>query len=423
MKDWDLIIVGAGAAGMMAAASAAQCGVSVLLLEKMEKAGRKVRITGKGRCNITNTKNWEEFSTHVHPKSNFLKPSFFSFSNKDTLDFFEKIGLKCVVERGDRIFPASGMAGDVVKALVDHLLSLGVEIRYNSKVKKINIDGDKVCSVTYGHLGKSVTEKASAIIIATGGLSYPLTGSDGDGYTFAKELGINVTDCFPSLTALRPGFDYFPLKWLLLKNVELTLYVGGNPVQNEMGELEFTDNGIEGSIGFRVSRRAVQAIRRGESVYAVIDIKPAVDKGSIVSRLVKDFETDKVLGRVLRHYLPEQIIDSFISFLPKKTNSQNNFDTRAVNEIADLMKGWKMDIVDYTSYERAVITAGGVSQDEIISKRMSSRKFENLFFAGEVIDLDGDTGGYNLQIAFSTGYAAGREATYLIRKSRESLPE
>ena len=408
---------------MMAAASAAENGASVLLLEKMEKAGRKIRITGKGRCNITNTKSWEEFSTHIHPKSNFLKHAFFSFSNKDTVDFFEKIGLKCIVERGDRVFPESGIAGDVVSKLVNHLLSQGVEIRYDSKVIEINTEDERVRYVKYEHSGVIYIEETEAAIVTTGGLSYPATGSDGDGYRFAEHLGLKVTECFPSLTAIKPDIDYSGLKWLLLKNVEISLYVSGECVQSEMGELEFTDNGIEGSIGFKISRRAVIAMKRDERVYIEIDMKPAVSIEVISARLAKDFESDRSLRKVLRHYLPEQMIDTFISCLPKKILSSSLFDSKAISEISGLMKGWKMHIVGYTSYERSVITAGGVSLDELIPKRMSSRKYENLFFAGEVIDLDGDTGGYNLQIAFSTGFMAGREAAYLIKKSKRLLSE
>ncbi|MEA5007012.1 MAG: aminoacetone oxidase family FAD-binding enzyme [Rikenellaceae bacterium] len=423
MKTRELIIVGAGAAGMMAAVAAAKNGVSVLLLEKMEKAGRKIRITGKGRCNITNTKDWNEFSSHIHPNANFFKHSFFAFSNKETISFFESIGLQCLVERGDRVYPESGVASDVVEKLISHLKLLGVEIRYNTIVREILHDGGYIKQVVYESGGKVYKEDAEAVIIATGGLSYPSTGSDGDGYKFAMNLGISLKECHPSLTALKPDFDYLPLKWLVLKNVELSLFVGKDLVQNEMGELEFTDNGLEGSIGYKVSRRAVKALINGEKVFVVIDLKPGVDKSTLSSRLFKDIEADKNIRRLLRHYMPEQLLDTFISYMPKRFSSLNVADVKIADEIAAFMKEWKMVVKGYTSYERAVITAGGVSLDEIVAKKMVSRKFPNLFFAGEVIDLDGDTGGYNLQIAFSTGYTAGREAAYLIRKLKDNDSE
>ena len=423
MKKRELIIIGAGAAGMMAAAAAAKNGVSVLILEKMERAGRKIRITGKGRCNITNTKDWNEFSTHIHPNPSFFKHSFFSFSNKETIAFFESIGLKCTIERGDRVYPESQLATDVVDKLAGHLKSAGVEIRYNSIVRDIVYEEGHIKQVVYENGGRLVIEDAEAVIIATGGLSYPSTGSDGDGYKFADKLGISLKDCHPSLTALKLDFDYSPLKWLILKNVGLSLFVGKDMVQHEMGELEFTDNGLEGSIGYKVSRRAVRALINGEKVFLVLDLKPAVDKASLSSRLLKDMETDKNIRRLLRHYMPEQLIETFISANPKKLSSLTTPDVRIADEIASFMKEWKMVIKDYTSYERAVITAGGISLDEIVAKKMVSRKYPNLFFAGEVIDLDGDTGGYNLQIAFSTGYTAGREAAYLIRKLKDNASE
>lgn len=423
MKKRELIIIGAGAAGMMAAAAAVKNGVSVLILEKMERAGRKIRITGKGRCNITNTKDWNEFSTHIHPNPSFFKHSFFSFSNKETIRFFESIGLKCTVERGDRVYPESQMASEVVDKLVGHLKSVGVEIRYNSVVKDIIEENGHIQHVVYVNNGELYREEADAVIIATGGLSYPSTGSDGDGYKFAEKLGISLKDCHPSLTALKPDFDYIPLKWLILKNVELSLFVGKDMVQHEMGELEFTDNGLEGSIGYKVSRRAVRALINREKVSVVLDLKPAVDKISLSSRLLKDMETDKNIKRLLRHYMPEQLLDTFISLMPGRLSSLTTADVRIADEIASCMKEWKMVIKDYTSYERAVITAGGVSLDEIVAKKMVTRKYPNLFFAGEVMDLDGDTGGYNLQIAFSTGYTAGREAAYLIRKLKDNSSE
>lgn len=423
MKKRELIIIGAGAAGMMAAAAAAKNGVSVLILEKMEKAGRKIRITGKGRCNITNTKDWNEFSTHIHPNPSFFKHPFYSFSNKETIAFFEYIGLQCMVERGDRVYPKSQLATDVVEKLTGHLKSAGVEIRYNSVVRDIVQESGIIKQVVYENGGKIFNEDAEAVIIATGGLSYPSTGSDGDGYKFAKKLGISLKDCHPSLTALKPDFDYIPLKWLILKNVGLSLFVGKDMVQHEMGELEFTDNGLEGSIGYKVSRRAVRALINREKVSLVLDLKPAVDKASLSSRLLKDMETDKNIRRLLRHYMPEQLVETFISAIPGRFSSLTTPDVRIADEIASFMKEWKMDIKDYTSYERAVITAGGIALDEIVAKKMVSRKYPNLFFAGEVIDLDGDTGGYNLQIAFSTGYTAGREASYLIRKLKDSSSE
>lgn len=421
MGKRELIIIGAGAAGLLAAVGAAQNGISVLLLEKMEKAGRKIRITGKGRCNFTNTKNWEDFSIHIHPKNTFFKPAFYNFSNVDTINFFESVGLPTVVERGDRVYPKSGQSKDVVDSLVNYLLSLGAEISYNSKVIDIEVEGKKVEKVVWMKEGKTHREDAQALIIATGGLSYPATGSDGDGFIFAKRLGHSVTECWPSLTALLPGNYNKSLEGLILKNIEIELYVGGNPVQSERGNLEFTNNGIEGPIGFKISRRAVKAMKNGEKIYTVLDLKPALSDEQLTNRIKREL-TEKggmKIWHLLTLLLPKQLISPFLTY--NKVNGETTInirDDKMVNILVVSLKYWRFDIDTFTSYERAVVTAGGVSLDEIVSKNMKSKLYNNLFFAGEIIDLDADTGGYNLQIAFSTGYLAGREAAHLIQKSR-----
>jgi len=362
MGKRELIIIGAGAAGMMAAAQAAQNGISVLLLEKMEKAGRKIRITGKGRCNITNTKNWEDFSSHIHPKSAFYKPAFYSFSNTDTIAFFENIGLPTVVERGDRVYPKSGFSKDVVESLVNYLHSLKVEILYNSKVIDIEIKDNKIERVIWEKEERKYSEHANAVIIATGGLSYPTTGSDGDGYVFAKKMGHNISECWPSLTALLPQNYPKTLDGLTLKNVEIELYVEGNLVQSEMGDLDFTNNGIEGPIGFRISRRAVKAIKNGEKIYIVLDLKPALSYEQISNRIKREL-TDKgklSIWNLLSLLLPKKLISTFLS--NNKINGETTIsitDDKMIKRISESLKSWKIDIVNFTSYERAVITAGG----------------------------------------------------------------
>ncbi len=421
MSKHELIIIGAGAAGMLAAVAAAKKGISVLLLEKMEKAGRKIRITGKGRCNITNTKDWEEFSGHIYPKSRFFKPAFYSFSNIQTISFFESIGLPVVVERGDRVYPESGRSVDVVDALVRHLLSLGVEISYNSKVIDIVTNNSIVERVVWLKNGKRHEEEIKAVIIATGGLAYPLTGSDGDGYVFAKKLNHSITGCWPSLTALMPLNYSTGLEGLTLKNVDMELYVGGESVQSERGDIDFTNNGIEGPIGLKISRRAVKALINGDRVFVVIDLKPALSDEQIYSRIKRELKERGTMQiwSLMSLLLPKQLISHFLTINKIKSEiSVGINDEKTINLIVKSLKYWKLDIESYTSYERAVITAGGISLDEIVSKNMSSKLVKNLFFAGEVIDLDADTGGYNLQIAFSTGYLAGNEAAHLIEISR-----
>ena len=421
MKKYDLIIAGAGAAGLMAALSASRDGMSVLLLEKMEKAGRKIRITGKGRCNITNTRPWNEFSSHIHPKSNTLKHAFHAFSNTDTIKLFEEIGLPVTVERGERAYPSSGKAQDVVNALTEELTKKGVEVRYNSKVTGYNISNGVVVSVIWNESGGKRSAETHSFIIATGGLSYPLTGSDGDGYKLAEYAGHTVVPCLASLTALMPLKYETLLSGLSLKNVSLKLLVGKDMVQEEFGDIEFTSNGLEGPIGLRISRKAVKAISSGNRVFAEIDLKPALTEDQVIARIKREFPSDgKIrLTDLLRKLMPGQLIIPFLNssgLVPTKILSLQL--PGEIYKLTDLLKNWRLEISGYTSFERCVITAGGVNFDEIVPKTMSSRLLPNLFFAGEVVDLDGDTGGYNLQIAFSTGFLAGKSAAYFVKKSK-----
>jgi len=426
MENRELVVVGAGAAGLLAALSAAEEGVSVLLLEKMEKAGRKIRITGKGRCNITNTKNWDDFSKHIYPKNSFFKSAFYNLSNSKTITLFEEIGLETIIERGDRVYPKSGQAKDVVDALVSRLIALGVEIRYNSRVTDIkSIDGS-VTELVWDENGSRKSVYPKAVIVATGGLSYPTTGSDGDGYKFAGNLGHNIVPCFPSLTALMPkGYDS-SLESLVLKNVILKLFIGKDAVQEEFGDVEFTNNGLEGPLGLRVSRKAVKALLNGEKVLITIDLKPALSEVQLINRINREFDTNgKIrITDLLPRLLPKQLIEPFMK--QNKLLSGKILSSQLPGEIypiIDSLKNWKLEIESFTSFERCVITAGGVSINDIVSKNMSSRIIKNLYFAGEVIDIDGDTGGYNLQIAFSTGYLAGKSASHFILKSNNTSSE
>lgn len=426
MKPKDIIVIGGGASGMMAAAKAAENGASVLLIEKMERLGRKVRITGKGRCNITNMKPWDEFSSHIFPKNMFFKPAFYFFSNTHTLAFFEKIGLKTNLERGERVYPASDKAQEVVEKLQQYLEKLNVEILLNTTVKSINIKDRKIISIDCSKGGTDSNYVADKYIIATGGLSYPSTGSTGDGYSFALTAGHTISDCFPSLTALLPKDYDTSLTGLSLKNCGIKLFIDGNQVQDEFGDIDFTNNGLEGPLGLRISRKAVKALISKNRVAVEIDLKSALDNSKLVTRIEKDIvssEQNTILS-FMRSYLPSQIISPFLKQLNVSENYKiGNMNSAFPQKFASLLKNWKLEFIDYTSYERAVITAGGINVNEIIAKNMKSRYCENLYFAGEIIDLDGDTGGYNLQIAFSTGALAGYNAAHSITTSGNSNPE
>ena len=459
----DIIVIGGGAAGLMAATGAAQTlsGGKVIVLEKMARPGRKIMITGKGRCNFTNLKQWNEFQQHVHPKPGFLKSAFYNLSSEKMLNFLEDNGMAYVVERGDRAFPESHLASDVVDALVRAAQSAGAEIHCGKEVTEVFAKSDATCQ-SPNNFEISCTDgtsyTCSKLIICTGGLSYPKTGSTGDGYKWAEQTGHKIRPLFPSLTAIVPkGYKdlspaYQPtddqksskksagnisvsntlstnLKGHIdrstpfaelgdilcgnqLKNVGLSLYIDGNEAQYEFGDLDFTDGGIEGPIGFKISRRCVNAIINGSKVYVVLDLKPAVEPEDLtvrISTLWNEVMKDKRSANkqykerfriLLTKVMPMSLIPGFVKMNP-------NADHKT---LAKALKNWKIEIEGFVGYERCVITAGGVSQDDVTPKTLESRIVPGLYFAGEVLDLDADTGGYNLQTAFSTGYLAGISA-------------
>ncbi|MBR2478455.1 MAG: aminoacetone oxidase family FAD-binding enzyme [Bacteroidales bacterium] len=403
-KVYDIVIIGGGAAGLYAAATLSSlnmegASLKVLLLEKMHRCGLKIGITGKGRCNLTNTKPWEEFSSHIHPKNIFLKNSFYGMSNLSTMEFFEKIGLPLVVERGDRVFPQSMKATDVPSVLEKHILRGGVEIKKNAPVRQIKSSPDNLFLVEYGE-GEELASKK--IIVATGGLSYKTTGSTGDGYEFARCFGHKITQCFPSLTALRPKDYREEFQGISLKNVSLQLVVNGNVVQEEFGDLDFTNGGIEGPIGFKVSRKGVHSIINGQKVEVVLDMKPAVSHKQLKERISR--ELLQVKGNQLKGLLPKLLPQSIV---PMFVAAHKNL---SIENLPEKLKCWKFAVEGYVGYERCVVTAGGVHLQEVSQKSMESKLVKGLYFAGEVLDLDGDTGGYNLQIAFSTGALAAMSA-------------
>ncbi len=443
----EIIIIGGGAAGLMAAAGAAGTfagkGVNgkVIVLEKMVRPGRKIMITGKGRCNFTNIKAWNEFSRHIHPKPNFLKPSFYNLTSEKVVEFMELHGMEAVVERGDRAFPASHLASDVVDALVRAAEQAGAEIHCGKEVRGIEEIPDQDRNDVGRHAeldSASFTVKCAdgssyscrRLIICTGGLSYPKTGSTGDGYAWAESLGHSIRPLFPSLTAIVPkGYKQddsrghidrsTPLTEIgstlcgnQLKNVGLSIHVDGNEVENEFGDLDFTDGGLEGPIGFKVSRKCVNAIVNGSKVTAVLDMKPAVEIEDLTVRIStlwneisKDRRNSQKLYKDRFKLLLPKVLP--MSLIPAFTKLNPSVDHKT---LAKALKSWKFEIAGYVGYERCVVTAGGVSLEEVTAKTLESKLVPGLYFAGEVLDLDADTGGYNLQTAFCTGYLAGISA-------------
>lgn len=409
----DVIVIGAGPAGLLAAGFAAEEGANVLLLEKMEKPGRKLRITGKGRCNITNTKQWHEFVEHLHPSPRFLKPAFVNFSNAQTIEFLEKIGLPLVVERGDRVFPASQQAQDVADALVKWVREKGVEIRCGAEVQRLITSGNHVTGVEVKENTNTRELTAKAVVLATGGLSYPATGSTGDGYRMAKETGHIVTNLRPSLVALDIANYPKKLNGLELRNVSLALVIDGDVCDEEFGEMSFTETGVDGAIVLRLSRRAVDALLQKQQVELQLNLKPSLSAKQLHDRITREIEElgNAPAAALARKLMPAALIETFLSKagIPNQKNI-SEFSENDISAMIATLHEWTFYVSGFQGYERAVVTAGGVSLKEVDNKTMCSSKIDNLFFAGELLDLDGDTGGYNLQIAFSTGCLAGKEA-------------
>ena len=399
---------------MMAAATAAKNGRRVLLMEKMEKAGRKIRISGKGRCNLTNARPPEEFREAIRTNADFFDVAFAEFNNKATIRLFERLGVKLDIERGQRVFPHSGKAWDIANALMDYCVESGVEVMYDTRVSDVLAIDGKVYGVRYfNKRGFERKEEAPNVIIATGGVSYPATGSTGDGYIFADRLGHTIEAVRPSLTPLRtshPQRKY--LDGLLLKNVAARLYVDNELVREEFGEIGFSERGIEGAIALRMSRDAVDALIDERKVKIVLDMKPALTEEMLTERIrreIADMQPEEFFAELLRRLVPKPMVIPLAHELD--VHSKNYIRKVTDAEIARLvkvLKGMTFPIVDYAPFEYAVVTAGGVRCDEVNRYTMQSNKVSGLYFAGEVLDIDANTGGYNMQIAFSTGRLAGQ---------------
>ena len=405
-----VIIIGGGAAGMMAGIAAAENGNEVHLFEKNEKLGKKLFITGKGRCNITNACDMEELMKQIVTNPRFLYSAFHTFDNMATMDFFERIGLSIKTERGMRVFPQSDHSSDVIKVLQHYLEQLGVHIYLNTEVKQVVTDNHCFQKIIYGTKNESM--HGDACIVATGGLSYQSTGSTGDGYRIAKQLGHTITKLSPSLVALNIKEEFAPrLMGLTLKNIELTLLQGKKVLYSDMGEMLFTHFGISGPLVLSASSyTAAEIIKGNELPVVVIDLKPALTQEQLDARLLSDFEAakNKSFKNALDKLLPQRMIEVIVEL--SKIDPEKKVNTISKEErkqLGYLLKHFTMHITGLRDYKEAVITKGGISVKEIVPSTMESKLVSGLYFAGEVLDVDAMTGGFNLQIAWSTGYAAG----------------
>lgn len=411
MKDRrKIIVIGAGAAGMMAAGRAAFNGNEVILIEKNNILGKKILISGKGRCNITNNTDIDGLIENIPGNGRFLYSSFYTFSNRDIIDFFEENGLKTKVERGQRIFPVSDKAKDVVVALEKYLKKGKVKILLKVSVNKIKTKSGKVYSVILEN-GEEIL--CDGVIICTGGISYKGTGSTGDGYKFAKNLGHTVKTLRPSLVPLVAKENFLKeLQGLSLKNVAIKIINKDNKkIYDDFGEMIFTHFGVSGPIILSASRHILDY--EYKDVKLLIDLKPALSEEKLDERLRRDFEkfTRKQFKNSLGELLPQKMIPVVIKLsgiLPEKFVNQITKEER--KKLVQLLKGIEITITGSRPIEEAIVTVGGVSTEEINPSTMESKLVKGLYFAGEVIDLDGYTGGFNLTIAFSTGYLAGMNA-------------
>lgn len=413
--EYDVVVIGAGAAGMMAAGVAGKSGKSVLLLEKMEKPGRKIRISGKGRCNLTNTKPREEFLEHIRSGREFFAPAFDAFDNNRLFNFFKTLKVDLVVERGDRVFPAEGgNAWDIANALERWVFGQNVVVENSCKVTGIRVVGTRVCGV------KIVTKRGferniecQDVIVCTGGASYPLTGSSGDGYMFAYQTGHTIEEIRPSLVPLESSSPHMKaMEGLHLKNISAKLIIDGQVVREEFGEMDIRSSSVDGAVILRVSRDAVDALIEGHEVVLALDLKSSLDIETILDRIEREKEALPDMAKfseVLRKLTPKPLVEVIASELGiDPTARLKTIGEEQWKALADLLKDFRLPISDYRPFEQAIITAGGVSLDEVDPNTLQSKKVRGLYFAGEVLDIDGDTGGYNLQVAFSTGNLAGK---------------
>jgi len=407
----QVVVVGGGPAGLMAAGTAASLATETSLVEKMDRSGRKLSITGKGRCNLTNHASLEQFLDAYGPNGKFLRQALMQFSNTDLVAFVESLGVPIELERSGRFFPSGNRAADITHALTKWAIETGVNIRPDSPATKLLVEDGQMAGVQVS-TGKVIPAKS--VVLATGGLSYPETGSTGDGYSLAQAVGHNIVPPRPALVPVETKGDIAPqLQGLSLRDVGIRLMINDRLEASLVGDLLFTHFGLSGPVILYLSRQIVDALRTGSRIEITLDLLAAMDEKTLEVRLLSSFNEmgKRELHNILEELLPVRLVTALLDVLDlsgQTTGSQVTIAER--RRLRHALKDFRLTVTGHRSWDEAIVTAGGVSLDEVDPRTMQSRLVKGLYFAGEVLDIDGPTGGYNLQAAFSTGRLAGQSA-------------
>lgn len=409
---YDIAIIGGGPAGMISAGRAGELGASVVLIEKNKNLGRKLLITGGGRCNITNKENNpREFISKFGKNGKFLFSAFFRFGVQETINFFEKLNLKTKIEREGKVFPVSDKSQDVLEALIGYLRKSNVKIKLNSEVKEIIKKDNKIKKIILVN-NEEIT--ADRFIISSGGKSYPETGSTGNGYEWVKKLGHTTTSLSPSLVPIIVKEKIVEeLEGLSLKNVEISVYKENKKIDSRFGEAIFTADGMSGPIIIEMSKKIGQELPK--NIKIKIDFKPALDFIKFDQRIQKNFckDSKKMFKNSLNDLLPKKLIPVIVKLSKINPDKKSSFITKEERKkLLHLLKEFTLEIKSLATHKKAIITSGGIKLSEIDQKTMKSKLIDNLYFAGEILDIDGPTGGYNLQVCWTTGYVAGESAAF-----------
>ncbi len=410
MRARRVIVVGGGPAGLMAAGQAAEAGADTLLLEKMKRTGLKLCITGKGRCNITNIAEVPDFISHFGKTGPFLRQAFARFFNTDLIEFFTKLGLTLVTERGGRVFPASGKAPDVHSVLLRWNKKSGVRIRHSAPVEKLLTHNERITGV----VSQSQVIPCDAVVLSTGGVSYPATGSTGDGYSLSEFAGHTIVPVRQALVPLETsGDEAIKMAGLNLRNVKTRMLIDGKKKREQFGEVVFTEFGMTGPSILTLSGEAVDSLRNGHKVSFSIDLKPALDEKKLDARLQREIVSQgiKHIDSLLRGLIPRKMVPVCLNFIDIPADRKAcNITAKERKRLRTWLKNFRLEIIGYRSFAEAIITAGGIDTREIDPRTMESKKTKGLFISGELLDIQAETGGYNLQAAFSTGWLSGRSA-------------